>query len=194
MPAPSDVDTVLDHVVLLNADHEPIGDTPRQQVHGRRTPLHLAFSLYVFNAKGEMLITRRALSKTTWPGVWTNTCCGHPRPGESLPAAIRRRLDDELGLAVSDLECVLPDFAYRATDASGIEENEVCPVFAARPLHPHVTLLPNPDEVLDWKWVRWHDVLEAARRTPFVFSPWAVLQMAQLGPQPWSPQAGPAIS
>ena len=189
MPAfPTDVDLGLDRVVLLNAEHEPIGDLPRSEVHGRHTPLHLAFSLYVFNDRGETLLTRRALGKRTWPGVWTNTCCGHPRPGETLPEAIRRRLRDELSLEVGELECVLPDFAYRATDASGIEENEVCPVFAARPLHPSAPLLPNPDEVLDWKWVRWHDITEAVRRTPFVFSPWAVQQMAQLGGQPWSPQ------
>ena len=188
MPAPTDVDSTLDHVVLLNDAHEPIGDVPRTTVHGTRTPLHLAFSLYVFNDRGETLITRRALGKRTWPGVWTNTCCGHPRPGESLPAAIRRRLGDERGLDVGDLECVLPDFAYRATDASGIEENEVCPVFATRALHPAGPLFPNPEEVVDWKWVGWHDVTEAARRTPFVLSPWAVQQMAQLGRQPWSPQ------
>jgi isopentenyl-diphosphate Delta-isomerase len=189
MAAPStDIGPVLDHVVLLNSEREPIGDLPRNLVHSRRTPLHLAFSLYVFDDAGQTLLTRRGLTKSTWPGVWTNACCGHPRPDESIPTAIRRRLDDELGLAVGSLECILPDFAYSATDASGIEENEVCPVFAARALHPSAPLLPNPDEVLDWKWVRWSDVIEAARRTPFVFSPWAVLQMAELGPHPWSPQ------
>ena len=184
----TDVETPLDRVVLLSESGEPIGELPRSSVHGRATPLHLAFSVYVFDTSGNTLITRRSLTKATWPGVWSNTCCGHPRPGESIPAAIRRRLYDELGLAVGDLECVLPDFAYRATDASGIEENEVCPVFAARALHPATALLPNPDEVLDWRWVRWVDLTEAARRTPFVFSPWAVLQIAELGPRPWSPQ------
>src|SRR5918998_3154169 len=189
MAVPStNVETLLDHVVLLSEAQEPIGEVPRSSVHGRTTPLHLAFSVHVSEEGGNTLITRRSLTKKTWPGVWTNTCCGHPRPGESIPAAIRRRLHDELGLEVGDLECVLPDFAYRATDASGIEENEVCPVFAARPLHPSAPLLPNPDEVLDWKWVRWHDITEAARRTPFVFSPWAVRQLAQLGGQPWSPR------
>ena len=189
MAAPStDVEPLLDQVVLLSEAHEPIGEVPRDSVHGRTTPLHLAFSVYVFDEGGNTLLTRRSLTKRTWPGVWTNTCCGHPRPGESIPAAIRRRLHDELSLAVGDMECVLPDFAYRATDASGIEENEVCPVFASRALHPSDPLLPNPDEVLDWRWVRWLDVTEAARHTPFVFSPWAVLQMAELGPRPWSPQ------
>jgi isopentenyl-diphosphate delta-isomerase type 1 len=189
MAAPStDVETLLDHVVLLSDSHEPIGEVPRSEVHGRVTPLHLAFSVHVFDKSGNTLITRRSLTKATWPGVWTNTCCGHPRPDESIPTAIRRRLHDELGLDVADVECVLPDFGYRATDASGIEENEVCPVFAARALHPSAAVLPNPDEVVDWRWVRWVDVTEAARRTPFVFSPWAVLQMAEMGPRPWSPQ------
>jgi isopentenyl-diphosphate delta-isomerase type 1 len=189
MAAPStDVETLLDHVVLLSEAHEPIGEVPRSSVHSRTTPLHLAFSVHVFDDTGKTLTTRRSLTKGTWPGVWTNTCCGHPRPGESIPAAIRRRLHDELGLAIGDLECVLPDFAYRATDANGIVENEVCPVFAARVVHPSAPLLPNPDEVLDWRWARWLDVTEAARRTPFIFSPWAVLQMAELGPRPWSPQ------
>jgi len=158
-------------VVLLDDDGTPVGTADKAAVHSATTPLHLAFSCHVLDPDGRVLVTRRALTKRTWPGVWTNTCCGHPRPGESLPAAIRRRLRDELGLEVGDLECVLPDFAYRATDASGIEENEVCPVFAARALHPSAALLPNPDEVLDWRWVRWRDITEAARRTPFVFSP-----------------------
>ncbi len=189
MSAPAtELESDVDDVILLDVDRQPIGTYPRTRVHGANTPLHLAFSLYIFNDAGEVLFTRRALSKPTWPGVWTNTCCGHPRPGEPMPDAIARRLEYELGMELDGLECVLPDFAYRATDASGIEENEVCPVFAARPLHPSASLLPNPDEVLDWKWVRWHDITEATRRAPFVFSPWAVQQMAQLGGQPWSPQ------
>ena len=182
----TDLDSSVDHVVLLNPDREPVGSAPRAYVHTRDTPLHLAFSLYVFNEAGEVLLTRRALTKTTWPGVWTNTCCGHPRPGEDMSAAIARRLDHELGMEITDLECVLPDFGYRATDASGLVENEFCPVFRAHvridpeSSHPNDPPLANPDEVLDWKWWKWNDVIEAARLTPFVFSPWSVQQMAQL--------------
>ncbi len=181
MSAPSiGFESDLDDVVLLDAEGRPIGALPRTRVHSATTPLHLAFSLYVFNDAGEVLVTRRALTKATWPGVWTNTCCGHPRPDEPTPAAIARRLDHELGMELNALECVLPDFAYRATDASGIVENEVCPVFRARAVHPSDPQLPNPDEVMDWKWVAWPDVTEAARLTPFAFSPWAVQQMAEL--------------
>ena len=182
----TDLDSSVDHVVLLNRDREPVGSAPRAYVHTRDTPLHLAFSLYVFSEAGEVLLTRRALTKRTWPGVWTNTCCGHPRPGEEMTAEIARRLDHELSMEVTDLECVLADFGYRATDASGVVENEFCPVFRARirtnpgSAHPNDPPLANPDEVLDWKWWKWNDVIEAARLTPFVFSPWSVQQMAQL--------------
>ena len=118
--------------MLLNNRGEAIGTQDKAVVHTEATPLHLAFSLYLFDVAGRVLLTRRALTKMTWPGVWTNTCCGHPAPGERPEEAVRRRLPQELGVEVSDLTCVLPDFSYTATDASGIVENEVCPVFAGR--------------------------------------------------------------
>ncbi len=174
------LDVHPDNVILLDPAGEAIGEIARSVVHSENTPLHLAFSCYVENESGELLLTRRALGKRTWPGVWTNTCCGHPRPGEDMTDAIRRRLDDELGLSVGELRCVLPDFAYTATDASGIVENEVCPVFWTRLSHPTRSVRPNPDEVMDWKWVRWNDLATSAELTPFVFSPWAVQQVTLL--------------
>jgi isopentenyl-diphosphate delta-isomerase len=173
-----------DQVVLLNDAREVVGRMPRSAVHTSDTPLHLAFSAYLFNSDGEVLLTRRALSKRTWPGVWTNACCGHPRPGEAIVEAIDRRLGDELGLRVGpglvqDLECVLPDFAYRAVDASGVMENEICPTYRGT-VHPRAVLSPNSDEVMDWRWVAWEDVAAASRLVPFTFSPWAVRQIDQL--------------
>ena len=165
-------------VVLLNDRHEAIGTQDKADVHTTATPLHLAFSLYLFDAAGRVLLTRRALTKKTWPGVWTNTCCGHPAPGERPEDAVRRRLPQELGVAVEDLACVLPDFSYTATDASGIVENEVCPVFAGR-LHPDARLLPNSEEVMDWAWTPWEQLVAAVSATPFVFSPWAVAQVRE---------------
>jgi isopentenyl-diphosphate Delta-isomerase len=167
-------------VVLVDAAGQPIGHSRKKEVHGARTPLHLAFSFYLFDSKNRLLLTRRSLTKRTWPGVWTNTCCGHPAPGESFDEAVRRRLEFELGLYVPALTCVLPDFWYTATDASGIVENEICPVYEGRLLHPEPDILPNPDEVMDWKWVPWDDVTRAVRLTPFAFSPWAVTQIGQL--------------
>lgn len=169
-----------DRVVLLDDRRLPIGEHDRTAVHSESTPLHLAFSLYLVNEHDQVLFTRRALTKTTWPGVWTNSCCGHPRPGEPIEDALRRRLREELGVAVTELECVLPDFAYRARDVTGIWENEVCPVYVGRMVHLSNGLQPNAEEVMDSTWVHWPDVQVAVGGTPFAFSPWAVQQVSQL--------------
>jgi isopentenyl-diphosphate delta-isomerase type 1 len=168
-----------EEVVLLGADRLPSGSALKSEVHDTDTPLHLAFSVYVTDGNGAVLLTRRALDKRTWPGVWTNTCCGHPQPGESLTDAVRRRLVDELDLEVGALSCVLPDFAYRATDASGVVENEVCPVFVAT-THAGSRVLANASEVMEWKWVAWSSLGQAVDATPFAFSPWSALQVPLL--------------
>lgn len=77
-------------VVLVDEQGQPVGVAPKNMVHTAETPLHLAFSCHVLNGNGEVLITRRALSKKTWPGVWTNSFCGHPTPGESITDALTR--------------------------------------------------------------------------------------------------------
>lgn len=166
-------------VILLDEQGMPVGTAEKSEVHTAHTPLHLAFSCHIFNAEGDVLITRRALSKKTWPGVWTNSACGHPGPGESMEDAIRRRAQDELGMELGSITAVLPDFRYRAVDASGIVENEICPVFVADALGE-----PRPEaaEVCEWKWVRPDSLASAVTHTPFVFSPWLVDQMAQWGP------------
>jgi isopentenyl-diphosphate Delta-isomerase len=172
-----------EQVVLLEPGGRPIGTQAKADVHTTSTPLHLAFSLHLFDASGRVLITRRALGKATWPGVWTNSCCGHPGAGESMTDAVQRRLGYELGASVTDLVCVLPDFAYTATDASGIQENEICPVYAGR-LHPDAVVSANTSEVMDWVWVEWSDLVTAAAAVPSAFSPWAVDQLHRLAASP----------
>jgi isopentenyl-diphosphate delta-isomerase len=179
----------MDLVVLVSDAAEPIGSAPKADVHGAATPLHLAFSCYVHDDEGRVLVTRRALTKHTWPGVWTNSFCGHPAPGEPWEHAVRRHARLELGLELRDLHMVLPDFRYRAVDPAGIVENEVCPVFRARPAGP---LDPAPDELLQHAWVAPSDLAQAARLTPWAFSPWLVLQLEQLEAIPVAPERTPA--
>ncbi len=166
-----------EQVVLLDNDARPVGVAGKAEVHTTDTALHLAFSCHVYDASGLVLVTRRALSKLTWPGVWTNSFCGHPAPDEPMDAAIRRRARFELGITVDSVEVVLPDFRYRAVDASGIVENEVCPVFRATTTD---TVAPNPAEVSEFAWVEPTSLHDAAAAAPFAFSPWLGWQLDAL--------------
>ena len=168
---------VIEQVVLLSDDGAPIGVADKSAVHTEHTPLHLAFSCHVFDEEGRILVTRRALGKLTWPGVWTNSFCGHPAPGESMTDAVVRRAEAELGLELTALELALPDFRYLAIDASGIVENEICPVFTARAAS---AVHPNPDEVAEWHWADASELGTAVELTPWAFSPWLTLQLPQL--------------
>ncbi|MDQ1128213.1 isopentenyl-diphosphate Delta-isomerase [Microbacterium sp. SORGH_AS_0888] len=167
----------IDEVVLLDEHARQIGVAAKSSVHSGETPLHLAFSCHVQRADGRVLVTRRSLQKATWPGVWTNSFCGHPRPGESLPDAVARHAVRELGLRLDSLTLALEDFRYRARDASGIVENEICPVFFAR-----VDTEPEPDpaEVAELRWADPRDLALSVAATPWAFSPWFVLQAAEL--------------
>lgn len=166
-----------EQVVLVDDDGTAVGIAPKATVHSRNTPLHLAFSCHLRDGDGRLLVTRRALTKRTWPGVWTNSFCGHPSPGEDMSSAIARRALDELGVTVTDLRLVLPDFRYRATDASGIVENEVCPVFTAVTLDE---IQPDPDEVAEFRWIQEEDLEVAVSTAPWAFSPWLHLQLVEL--------------
>lgn len=174
MTHPSGLDQEL--VVLLDDHGTPIGEADKSVIHTGRTPLHLAFSCHVFGADGRVLVTRRALSKRAFPGVWTNSFCGHPGPGEDVADAVRRRAARELGLEIGGLESVLPDFRYQATDASGVVENEICPVFRAT-----VDADPQPadDEVAEWQWVDPSRLRAAVEAAPYAYSPWLVLQLRE---------------
>jgi isopentenyl-diphosphate delta-isomerase type 1 len=165
-----------EEIVLLDEQWRPIGKAPKLASHNANTPLHLAFSCYVFNARGETLVTRRALAKKTWPGIWTNTCCGHPAPDEPVEQAVARRLRDELGLAIHDLRLILPRFRYRA-EFQGIVENECCPVYMAQ-ADGEPTL--NPAEVMEAQWMNWPALKAGIAARPEKYSDWCKLQIQLL--------------
>jgi len=166
----------VEQVVLLDDDGRAIGTADKRTVHGATTPRHLGFSCYGFDGAGRVLLTRRSRQKLTFPLVWTNTCCGHPAPGESPEDAARRRLDHELGVRPIDLRLVLPDFAYRAS-FQGVEEHELCPVMVCR-----IDDVPaaRADEVEEWEWWPWTRLVDEAAAPGSTISPWARLQIPLL--------------
>jgi isopentenyl-diphosphate delta-isomerase type 1 len=158
-------------VVLLDERGRPCGEAPKAAVHGRDTRLHLAFSCYVVDRDGRVLLTRRSSRKRTWPGVWTNSCCGHPMPGETLRDAAARRVRQELGMRVTRIAMAFPDFSYRATMDDGTVENELCPVLVVEADGEPVL---DPAEVDAALWVTWPQFLSLVRRRDL--SPWSIAQ------------------
>jgi len=160
----------MELVVLVDGQNNEIGTAPKDTVHTKNTPLHRGFSLFLFNRKHELLLTRRAITKKTFPGVWTNTACGHPAPGETPVDAARRRLADELGISGVDIQELSP-YQYRCADKNGIVENEICPVLIA--FHDG-NPVQNHEEVGEWKWMSWKQFLADINLHPEIYSPWCV--------------------
>ncbi|NYD42984.1 isopentenyl-diphosphate Delta-isomerase [Nocardioides panaciterrulae] len=175
-------------VVLLDEGGRAIGSTAKAGVHHADTPLHLAFSCYLFDDRGRLLLTRRALHKPTWPGAWTNSVCGHPAPGEDVHNAVRRRVLAEVGARAEGVRLLLPRFRYRAVMANGVVENEMCPVLVATTADP---LAPDPEEVAEARWTDWGafraGVLDGSREV----SPWCRDQVRQLPADPLAAGAQP---
>lgn len=158
-------------VVLVDEQNHELGTVPKDTIHTQNTPLHRGFSLFLFNSKNEVLLAKRSKSKKTFPGLWTNTVCGHPEPGESAVDAAKRRLKEELGVdeeKLGEVKEVAP-YRYRFADENGIVENEICPILVA---YTDADLTPDPKEVEEWKWIAWEEFLEYIKKNPEVYSPW----------------------
>ncbi|HEX7963241.1 MAG TPA: isopentenyl-diphosphate Delta-isomerase [Candidatus Saccharimonadales bacterium] len=171
---------MAEEIVFVDENGAPTGETgPKLESHTAHTKRHLAFSCYIFR-KGDnkFLVTQRALSKKVWPGVWTNSVCGHPAPGEKMGDAIVRRAKYELGLdQLMGIKVVLPTYKYTTPPYNGIIENEFCPVFIA---YTAEEPQPNPEEVEDYMWIDWTAYAHMLRRTPEKISYWALDQYKQL--------------
>lgn len=174
-------------VVLLDEQGRAVGTADKRGVHHADTPLHLAFSCYIFDEHGSVLVTQRALDKLTFPGVWTNACCGHPAPGEPLADAVRRRVHQELGLRLDDVRLLLPRFRYRAVQ-DGTVENEMCPVFVATTSDE---IRRDPSEVEATRWEPWAEFRRGVLDGSRPISTWCREQVEQL---PADPLSAPAAS
>ncbi len=169
-------DSVLggDALILVDEADREVGHASRARCHEGGGLLHRAFSLFVFNADGELLIQQRAAGKRLWPLYWSNSCCSHPRRAESMDSAIHRRLHEELGL-----DCPLHflfKFKYQAQFDGAGAEHELCSVFIGRSATPLVCA--NQSEVAAWRWIA-PEALDAemsagtGRFTPWFIQEWA---------------------
>lgn len=165
-----------DMIVFVDEKNAPIGTGSKLVSHNADTKLHRAFSVFLFNSKGELLLQQRALSKKTWPGVWSNSCCGHVMLHERVEKAAARRLRYELGLSGIELKIALPDFSYRA-ERNGIVENEICPVLIG-----FTDRIPgiNSKEVEGTKWVDWQEFVRSLDDSDTEISPWAIQEVKLL--------------
>lgn len=165
--------TEQEQIVFVHEDGTPTGETgPKLASHTATTRLHLAFSCYIFRrSDNAFLLTQRALSKKVWPGVWTNSVCGHPAPGEPIEDAIRRRAQFELGIdMLSDIQVLLPTYRYTTPPYNGIIENEFCPVYRA---YTNAEPNSNPQEVETYRWLPWSAYIRMLHEQSDLMSYWA---------------------
>jgi isopentenyl-diphosphate delta-isomerase len=163
-------------VVLVDDENRVLGTMPKALVHGVQTPLHRAFSSYVFRSSDRrLLLQQRSGTKRTWPLVWSNSCCGHPALGESNVDAARRRLRFELGLEPTILEEVAP-YRYCFT-RDGVMENEICPILVG--LVDSEPVL-NRAEVEAVRWIEWDEFARATADRGSGFSDWSIEQVRVL--------------
>jgi isopentenyl-diphosphate delta-isomerase len=163
-----------ERVVLVDHNDISIGTAPKLDAHVDAL-LHRAFSVFVFNQTGHVLLQRRAEAKYHSAGLWSNTCCSHPYPDESTIAAAGRRLREEMGF-----ECGLRSafsFVYRADVGNGLVEHEYDHVFIG---FSDVIPLPDPAEVAEWKWMTPRELTAELRLHPGRYTYWLHIAWEQL--------------
>lgn len=165
-----------DDLILVDEHDNEVGHAPKLAAHENGGRLHRAFSIFIFNAAGEMLLQRRAAGKYHFGGLWTNACCSHPRRGQTTVDAAHARLREEFGFDTELAERFT--FVYRATDpTSGLTEHEFDHVFTGR---FDGTPRPNPDEIGEWKWARPADLLADVTARPNAYTPWFKLAVERV--------------
>ena len=156
----------MEFVILVDNNDRQIGLMEKQAAH-IEPHLHRAFSIFLFNSKGELLMQQRALSKYHSPGLWTNTCCSHPRYGETLEEATSRRLMEEMGMTCPMHEVYT--FIYKAPVGQGLTEYEFDHVFIGQSDDiPNI----NTDEVASWKYMRLDDLKKDLELYPELYTEW----------------------
>ena len=164
----------VEYVLLVNKNDQPLGTMEKITAH-ERGELHRAFSVFVFNSKGEMMLQRRASDKYHSGGLWTNAVCSHPKVGEDIKAAAKRRMHEEMGFSCGIDEVFT--FIYKSDVGDGLTEHEFDHVFVGNTdTHPD----PNPEEVEDWKYVNMDWLVKDVEEHPENYTVWFVIALKEL--------------
>ena len=169
------VSSEAEALILVDDDDQPVGQMSKAEAHDGEGVLHRAFSVFLFNSRGELLLQQRAQQKRLWGGYWSNSCCSHPRVGESMDVATERRLDDELNLK-AELEYVYR-FRYQANFGEAGSEHELCHVFLGR-CPDEVSV--NESEIAAVRFVPAADVSRMLDDEPERYTPWFRMEWERL--------------
>ena len=155
------------YVILVDQEDKEIGVAEKMAAHKGGGQLHRAFSLFIMKSSGELLLQRRAKSKYHGGGQWANSCCGHPLPGANLEGSAKQRLDEELGFSTSvhHIGTVL----YKVYFDNNMTEWELDHIFVG---NYDGDIIPNPDEVDEWKWVDIDWLVKDLEERPSIYVPW----------------------
>jgi len=160
---------MLQEVILVNEQDEPVGVMEKMAAH-EQALLHRAFSVFIFNKKGELLLQQRALQKYHSPGLWTNACCSHPYPGETTEDAATRRLTEELGFTIPLKKAF--HFTYKAPFDNGLTEYEFDHVYVGQ---YEGQFMPNPEEVAACRFVDLPSLETEMKNNPSSYTAWFLL-------------------
>jgi len=169
------VSSASEELILVDDQDRQIGSKPKSDCHTGTGTLHRAFSIFVFNQRDELLLQQRSAAKPLWPLFWSNTCCSHPRLGETMELAVTRRLRQELGF-----ECPLSylyKFKYQAQFGEIGAEREYCWVYFGRYDGP---MDPNVSEIADWRFIDIKSLNDELEAQPDHFTPWFKLEWAHI--------------
>jgi len=169
------VSSEAEELILVDADDKETGYLSKAEAHDGAGILHRAFSVFLFNDDGELLLQQRAESKRLWGGYWSNSCCSHPRRGESMEVATRRRLRDELNVD-AELEFVYK-FCYEASFGDAGSENELCHVYLGR---AKGEVRENDHEIAATRFVDAASLAAEMKASPDMFTPWFKLEWEEL--------------
>lgn len=164
----------MTEVILVNEQDEQLGMVEKMEAH-QKALLHRAFSVFIFNKDGQMLLQQRALNKYHSGGLWTNTCCSHPLPGEGTAEAATRRLAEEMGFTTPLIKVF--DFIYQAPFDNGLTEHEFDHVFTGTYEGP---VVPNAEEVADYCYMSLQEIKASIASHPHKYTAWFLIAFPRL--------------